>query len=417
MSTATTTSEIPLVESDDLYRVFDHTDAPLGPDGTPYAYYEALRDEAKRTPIGWSEAHGGFWVVASYEFCDSIIQDPVSFSNAAVTFPAYATGQESALKIAGQDEPSHRRDRAFVVKPFSPRQVHKYEQLVASMTGKLIDGFIESGRADLGQALGEEIPARLTALLLGLPEEEGDTYRRWCWAMSHLHATDPAAAAGVVGEMHEYFGAVIEDRKRNPGEDVLSLVTHAEIDGERLTDDDLLGFCIVLLIGGIDNSTKSLNAAFWRMGWDPELRRRLIANPRLIDTATDEILRYYTPGSIGRLVKEDITLGGVTMRKDDIALLALPIANRDDRQFPYADTFVADRTPNRHLGLGGGIHRCLGTHLLRVEARAALGEFLRRVPDYELDSTGRATWVPGQVGGMANVPVVFPAGKVEGGTA
>jgi hypothetical protein len=105
------------------------------------------------------------------------------------------------------------------------------------------------------------------------------------------------------------------------------------------------------------------------------------------------------------------------MRKDDIALLALPIANRDDRQFPYADTFVADRTPNRHLGLGGGIHRCLGTHLLRVEARAALGEFLRRVPDYELDSTGRATWVPGQVGGMANVPVVFPAGKVEGGTA
>lgn len=394
-----------------IYSAFDHTNAPIGPDGTPYEYYEALRDEANENPIGWSEVHGGFWAIAGYEECNQIIQNHESFSNAAVTFPAYATGQESPLKIAGQDEPSHKKDRAFVVKPFSPRQVGTYEAEVRTMMSQLIDGFIEEGRADIGRELGDEIPSRLTALILGLPQEEGETYRKWCWAMSHMYATDPEAAASVAGEMHEYFGAVLEERKRNPGDDVLSLVTHAEIDGKRLTDDDLLGFCITLLVGGIDNSAKSLNAAFWRMAWDPELRRRLVAHPELLNTAVDEILRYYTPGSIGRVLNEDVTMGGAKMKRGDIALLALPVANRDNRAFSHADTFTVDRSPNRHLGLGGGIHRCLGTHLLRVEMRAAIAEFLKRIPEYELDPTQSARWICGQVGGITDLPIVFPAGE------
>jgi cytochrome P450 len=393
---------------DDLYTDFDHTNAPLGADGTPYAYYESVRDLARTRPVGWSERHGGFWAVAGYQECDRIIQSHEEFSNAAVTFPAYNTGQESALKIAGQDEPSHRRDRALVVKPFSPRQVGKYEVEVRRMTDALVDGFIGDGRADIGLRVGDEIPARLTALILGLPQEEGETYRKWCWAMSHLFATDPEAATGVVGEMHEYFRGVLEERKTSPGDDVLSIVTHSEINGQRLTDDDLLGFCITLLVGGIDNSAKSLNAIFWRLAWDPELRRRLVANPALVNTAVDEALRYYTPGAIGRVLRQDVTVGDVTMKEGEVALLALPIANRDAAAFDHPDTFIADRTPNRHLGLGGGIHRCLGTHLLRVEMRAAISQFLSRIPDYQLDPDGEATWVCGQVGGISTLPIVFP---------
>lgn len=401
------------MKSDDntLFLTFDHTNAPLGPDGTPYAYYEALRDKAMQTPVGWSEQLGGFWVVAGYDACNEIIHNQVAFSNAAVTFPMYATGEKSPLKIVGQDEPGHKRDRAFLASPFSPRQVAKYEPAIRTITEKLVDRFIEDGEADVGQLLGEELPARLTALLLGLPEDQGDLYRGWLWAMTHLHIDQPHEAARITGEMHEYFATVLEERKRDPGDDLLSLVTHAELNGERLTDEDLLGICIVILVGGIDNSARILNTALRRLGWDLESRRRLIARPTLMSTFVDEVLRYYSPPFPARvLVKQDVAVGGVVMREGDVAVLAIPVANRDGRQFPNPDSFIPDRTPNRHLTFGVGIHRCLGIHLLRVEACAALDQFLARVPDYRLHPTKTARWINGQSQGMRDVPIVFPPG-------
>jgi cytochrome P450 len=402
--------------SESLYSTFDHLDTPVGPDGTPYAYYEALRDEAQVNPIGWSNALGGFWVVAGYDVCNQIIQQPAAFSNTAVLFPAYELGQEGPIRIAGYDDPEHKRERSFVNKAFSSRQVAKYEGDVRAMTNKLIDRFIENGEADLGPLLGEEIPSRLTALMLGLPEEEGDTYHRWLRAMTHDHLVDFEKAAPVIAEMNDYFGSVMEDRKRNPGEDILSLIAHSEINEDRLTDEELRGFCITLLVGGIHNTAKSLNSSFWRLSWDLELRRRLVADPDLIPGFVDEVLRYYSPAAVvGRLlVQQDTTVAGVRMQKDQIVVLALPVANRDARQFPYPDTFIADRTPNKHLALGGGIHQCLGTHLVRVEARAAISEFLNRIPEYRPHPTKKATWVTGQVQGMESVPVTFPPGAPLG---
>ncbi|HZZ45993.1 MAG TPA: cytochrome P450, partial [Pseudonocardia sp.] len=385
--------------SESLFTTFDHLDTPIGPDGTPYAYYEALRDEARDNPIGWSNALGGFWVVAGYDACNEIIQNSSAFSNVAVLFPAYELGQEGPIRIAGYDDPEHKRERAFVNRAFSSRQVVNYEAEIRAMTNNLIDKFIEHGEADVAHLLGEEVPARLTALMLGLPEEEGDTYHKWLRAMTQDHLVDFEKAAPVIAEMNEYFGAVMEERKRNPQGDVLSLIAHAEINGDRLTDDELRGFCITLLVGGIHNTAKSLSSSFWRLGWDVELRRRLIANPDLIAGFVDEVMRYYSPAAVvGRLlVEEDITVAGVTMRKDQIVVLALPVANRDARQFPHPDVFIADRSPNKHLALGGGIHQCLGTHLVKVEARAAIEEFLKRIPDYQLHPTKKSTWVTGQV--------------------
>jgi cytochrome P450 len=282
------------------------------------------------------------------------------------------------------------------------------------MTNQIIDSFIGAGKADVAKALGDDVPGRVTAILLGLPEEDGDTYRDWTFAMAHLFFTDPAAAGAIVGEMYEYFNRVLEERKRNPGEDVLSLVIRSELDGEHLTDEELLGFFIVLLIGGIENTARLINNGLWRLAWDVELRRRLIAKPEMIPSAVDELLRYYTPAPVGRLVLEDFTVGGVAMKKDEIALTHLPIANRDPRQFPYPDALIPDRTPNRHIALGTGIHRCLGIHLLRVEAAAVFTEFLKRIPEFELDRDQPSTWSAGQVAGMAHVPVVFPVGQPIG---
>jgi cytochrome P450 len=149
----------------------------------------------------------------------------------------------------------------------------------------------------------------------------------------------------------------------------------------------------------------------WRLAWDVELRRRIIDKPEMMNTAVDEFLRYYTPAGVGRVVLEDTEVAGVRMKKDQIAFMMLPCANRDPRQFPYPDVLIPDRAPNRHLSLGTGIHRCIGTHLLRVEGRVVLTEFLRRLPEYELDRNSNSVWATGQVTGMIEVPIVFPPGE------
>jgi cytochrome P450 len=393
-----------------MYTDFDHRTPPLGPDGTPFQYYEALRDEAVAgSPIGWSEHHNGFWVVAGYPECHEIMQNHDTFSSAAVTFPAYQTGEKNTLMLAGMDEPLHKKYRSLVIAPFSPRQAAETEAELTRSTNELIDGFIGAGETDIAKSVCYEIPGRITALSLGLPQGDGDRYRQWTDAMAHLFTTDPEGAAAIVGEMHEYFSNAIEEKRRNPGNDIISMVIAAELDGERLTHEELMGFCIVLLLGGIENSVKMLSTALWRLAWDVELRRRMIDRPEMLNSAVDEFLRYYTPAGVGRVVLGDTEVAGVKMRKDDIAFLMLPCANRDPRQFPYPDVLIPDRSPNRHLTLGTGIHRCIGAHLLRVEGRVVLTEFLRRIPEYELDRRSNAVWATGQVTGMIEVPIVFPA--------
>ena len=394
-----------------LYTHFDHTHPPIGPDGTPNAFYEALRDEviAANRPVGWSEAHGGFWVIAGYQEVFETIHNTTAFSNDGVTFPSYGTGEP--LMMAGQDDPDHKRARLLVNEPFSPGRVMDFTRMLRENVNSLIDGFIADGHADVAKIIGNPIPALLTAVIMGLPPEHGPRFFSWTWALSHEVISDPEAAAPKIKEMYAYFDEVIADRRRNPAEDVLSRVVHSRIDGDYLNRDELLGFCTTLLLGGIDNTSKLIATALWRLAWDLELRHRLTRDPKIIPTTIDEFLRYYAPASIGRLIKEDFTVAGIPMKPGQQVMLLLPVANRDPRIFPYPDTLIADRSPNKHLGLGTGIHRCLGAHILRVEAKIVLEEFLTRIPEFELDRGKPTNWVPGQVAGMANVPIVFEPGK------
>jgi cytochrome P450 len=233
--------------------------------------------------------------------------------------------------------------------------------------------------------------------------------------MAQQQHTDPEGAAKVMGEMNEWYAKLVEERKRDPGDDVRSGVIHAEVDGERLTDEEVYDFFVVLLLGGIDNTTKLLSNFSWRLSWDVELRRRLIAHPELMPTAVDECLRYYSPAMTVRVVgDEPVTFRGCKMKPGQFIVKMLPIANRDSREFANPDQFIPDRSPNRHVALGIGIHRCLGAHLLKIEARVAMEELLRRIPEFEPDPRGDTSWLLGQVGGMQQVPVVFPPGGAEG---
>jgi cytochrome P450 len=397
----------------DYFESYYHYDTPIGADGTPYDYYEAFRDwvVANDKQVGWSEKEGGFWVVAGYEAAKEIYQNPGALTNRESTFPVYNTPDGRALMLAAYDEPEHSKYRKLVSGPFSPKSAAAMEGQLRDTANDLIDGWIEDGHVDIVAGLANEVPARATAILLGLPPDQGDVYRTWTYAMAQQQHTDPEVAAIKLGEMDDWFAELLEERKRNPGEDVLSGVIQAEVDGEKLTDQEVHDFFVVLLLGGIDNTTKLLSNFAWRLAWDRELRRRLIRHAELMPTAVDECLRYYSPAMTVRVVgDEPVTVHGCKMQPGQFVVKALPILNRDSREFPNPDVFVPDRAPNRHLALGMGIHRCLGAHLLKIEARVAMTELLRRIPEFELDHNIGTQWLLGQVGGMERVPIVFPPG-------
>lgn len=401
-----------LVASADMW----HT--PLGPDGTPYAYFEALRDEMESQPIGWSEAHGGYWVVGGYEEAVQIFLDTDAFSNSIVSLPHYdtVTGNDRII-ISEEDEPEHGIHRSLVAAGFSPKGVARYDDMLRKATNDLIDGFIADGHVDVAIPL-QQIPSILTAFILGLPQEEGETYRLWSDAITHMQYTDPERGRAISRDIHDHAFALIEQRrKESGGEDLISFLLQSEIDGRRLSDEEIASFFVVLIIGGIDNSAHFMPTMFWRIARDPELRNVLandiVHDPRRLSLAVDELLRYYGPAMVGRTVVKEITIGEVTMRPGDFAMMYMAVNNRERKSFPDPDNLVLDRMPNKHLSLGHGLHRCLGLHLARREFSLVLQEFLRRIPDFELDPAKQPEWEMGQVSGFLSVPIVFPPGKPQ----
>jgi len=406
---AETTSLLEEFSADDLQNP-DHYNTPLGPDGTAMRFYEALRDKAETTPIWWGNKHGGAWNIVSYDAITEIMGNPAAFSNKGVTLPRYDTG-EFEMMLAAQDAPKHKKYRDLIAPVFSPGRTKDFRDQLAQTVNALIDEQIANGKADVATWLADEIPGRLTAILLGIPPENGAIYREWTDAITKYFTTDPEKAGAIFGELVAYASELIKERQAHPGDDLMSLVASAEVDGEKLSFEDLIGFFVVLLLGGIHNTARFLSSAYWRLAWDVELRRYLMANPAGLPVAVDEMIRYYTPATIGRLCTQDTTVAGVDIKKDQMVYMWLPAANRDRSVFPYPDTLILDRTPNRHLSLGVGIHRCIGAHLVRVETTVAITEFLKRIPEFWLDPEAKPEWQCGQVAGFIHVPIAFPPGQ------
>ncbi|MFT4561610.1 MAG: cytochrome P450 [Gammaproteobacteria bacterium] len=395
-----------------LYQDFDHLAPPIGADGTPFEYYEQLRDEAliTNTPIGWSEHHGGFWVVTGWQAARDVYLDHQNISSRVVALPQYQTSTGNRMILAEEDEPAHKTHRRLVNSPFSPGNAEKIDEQVGTTANELIDGFIDHGRVEFCHVFGDRMTERVAAIMLGLPPDDGIMHRRWTHAATHGIYTDRPAAELQMRELDAYWESLIAEKRLRPTNDVFSIVVHSEIDGEKLSQTQLKDFFTILLLAAIDNTTRLLNTVGWRLAWDHDLRRRLAADPHRIPAAVEEFVRLYAPAVIFRVVDNDVTMHGVEMKKDQHICLVAQLANRDPREFPYPDNLIADRTPNRHLTLGTGIHRCLGLHLVKVELRVAIQELLRRIPTFALDPERKPGWECGQVSGMNDVPIVFPRG-------
>jgi cytochrome P450 len=384
------------------YRAYDHQQPGIAP-GEVYDIWDALRAVA---PIGKSDAHGGMWVVTGYPEAYEILHKPQVFSSWPTSIPAFP--QAAPMVPVEIDPPDHLRYRALLAEPFSPRRVKQFTEPLRDVVNSLIDGFIDAGGCDVCETIAVPLPTFLGTTMLGLPASDAPRLQAWVHTFVHESAAHPEAAFEAAMEIYAYFTALLEQRRADPsGDDLLSLLVAAEVDSQKLSDEELLGFSLFLLLAAIDTSQKVIGSMFWQLATDPDLRSRLVAEPSLIPDAVEEMLRYWAPVITARTATEDVTVGGVDIKAGERVLVPLGAANRDDREFPEASAFVIGRAPNRHLAFGGHAHRCLGSHIARSELTIILEEFLRRIPDFEIADESAVTWSWGQVQGVIRLPIRF----------
>ncbi|MEK9721791.1 MAG: cytochrome P450, partial [Quisquiliibacterium sp.] len=311
------------------------------------------------------------------------------------------------------DPPEHRPARMILLPAFTPKAIEKLEGETRALCDELIDSILARHAAgepvDAAQDYAQHIPVRVIAHMLGLPSEAGDLFREWIHLILVAGIDDAQALVRGFGEMTAYFNQVVAQRRAKPGEDLVSYLLNAKFDDHVLDDEHLIGTLRLLLIAGIDTTWSGLGASLWHLATHADDRRRLVAQPELMPTAIEEFLRAYAPVTMARVVREDTEFKGCPMKAGEGILLSFPAANRDPEMFPDADKVLIDRKENRHAAFGLGIHRCIGSNLARMEMTVGVEQWLRRIPEFELDQERPTTWSVGTVRGPRLLPVKIRA--------
>jgi cytochrome P450 len=245
---------------------------------------------------------------------------------------------------------------------------------------------------------------------LGIPAADGELFRSWIHGLLEVGPTDiEAAAHGLLGFGDYLSGQITQRVEHGLGDDLISFLLQAELDGRRLTADEVFGGCLLLLVAGIDTTWSAIGSSIWHLAGNPDHQRRLRDEPELLASAVEELLRAYAPVTMAREALVDTELGGCPVHAGDPLLLAFPAANRDPELFDRPDEVLLDRSPNRHVAFGVGIHRCLGSHLARLEVSVAIERILARTRDLRLADPGAVTWSVGQVRGPRRLPLLVRA--------
>ncbi len=373
----------------------------------PFPIWDDLRE---RCPVAHTDRFGGSWLPTRYADVTAIARDPGHFSSRQIgVVPPPDDGGEmlpAGLPPIQADAPLHTWTRRLLLPWFSTNRVAEYEPYTRALCRRLVDGFVENGRADAAAGYAQQIPVRVIALVLGVPESMSDTFTGWVRdVLEFAHDTERRSRAR--GEIVAYFMGEIEQRRSGDGLDLISTLLRTEVDGVPVGDGHILGTVALTLIAGVDTTWSAIGSALWHLATHPDDRRRLATEPELMPLAIEELLRAYAPVTMARIVTEDLEYAGCPMREGDRVLLSFPAANRDPEAFEDADVVRLDREANRHVAFGAGIHRCAGSNLARMELRVALEEWLARIPEFHLDPGGVVTWAGGQVRGPRQVPVVF----------
>jgi cytochrome P450 len=306
------------------------------------------------------------------------------------------------------DPPEHTRSKRLLATAFVPERVERYRDSIRETVIELLDGLREHKVMDISYDFARLVPTSVVAQLVGCPEDT-ERFTEWVEGILEQAATNPEEAAGVALDMFTFLSEVVQQRRAEPGDDIISLLAEAEIDGDRLEDEEIVFTAVLLVLAGIDTAWSTLCSSILHLATHPADQQRLREDPGLIPSAREEFLRAYAPVTVGRMVSVDTTFRGAELKAGEMVLVSFPSANRDESVFEDADTVKLDRERNRHLAFGSGIHRCLGVNIARMELTIALEEVLRRIPPFVL-ADDELDWTAGQVRGAKHVRIKVAEG-------
>jgi cytochrome P450 len=387
---------------------FDPYDADTQRD--PYPVYRSLRDDA---PV-YHDEERDFWALSRFDDVMWAAHEPGRFcSGEGIALGGQARSPFPNLIV--MDDPRHAQLRKLVSRGFTSRPIGAFEPRVRKLARAMLDAAIEHAApgepVDLVPALTGPLPMTVVGDLIGVAPSDREQFRTWSDTVVHQDVDQPetveagrAAAASVVG----YFGEIIAARRAQPADDLVSALVDADVDGERLSDEEILGFCFLLIVAGTETTTNLLGLGVLALASAPDQRAHVLGDPALVGNAVEEMLRWGSPvQGLARTTTEAVQRHGVEIPAGAKVQLLFGSGNRDEREFDDPDRFDVQRRIERHLAFGHGVHFCLGAALARLEARIVFEELLARFPAWDVDTSG-VRWIrSSSVRGPASLPVAL----------
>jgi cytochrome P450 len=352
----------------------------------PQPMFKMLRDSMPVMPVE------GMGVVLTRKVeVDEVFRHPEIFSSNADAVDLKNKRPMIPLQI---DPPEHKKYRKILDPIFAPRQMALIEDSVAQTVNGLIDGFIDTGEIDFAADFSIPFPSQVFLTLFGLPYEELPRFLKMkdgvirpdvVTGSRYNSSTANAYQQETADSIYDYFNEILDLREQKREDDILSRFLDAEVEGEKLTREDILDICFLFLIAGLDTVTATLDCMFAYLAAHPDQRQQIVDDPAIIPAAIEELLRWETPVmGVARVAVADTEMAGCPIHKGDNVMVMIGSVNTDEADLPDADQVRFDREVNRHVAFGGGVHRCLGSHLARQELRVALREWHRRIPEYSV---------------------------------
>ena len=405
-----------MTQTTDVDRFYDRlaegqfTDTMAGDVRNPYP---ALAEKRRTTPVecgrpfAWDDPSADFYTVYRFDDVNAVLRDNVTYSSAAIREQMAPVMGPHVL--VGLDEPEHKRHRSLVAQAFRSKNLAHWEgDFVEGVVNGLIDRFAQRGRAELVREFTFRFPVQVVARVLGVPADDFATFHEYAIDIINV-AADPERGIRSSAAMRDYFATIVDQRRRDPGDDVISDLVGAELDGERLDDEEIFSFLRLLLPAGAETTYRSTGSFIFALLSNPDQMEALRADRSLMPQATEESARWETPLLItSRRSTRDTEIGGVEVPAGSTVIPHIGSANHDQTRWEDAERFDIFREPKPLASFGAGPHMCLGMHLARMEMASAVGALLDRFPDLRLDPDADDVHIHGDLfRSPTSLPVLF----------
>lgn len=352
----------------------------------------------------WTPRNGGHWFITDHELIFEAARTPELFSNQLMSVPPLPPELEPRLIPLNLDAPDHGKYRLPLMRAFSPDRMRALEPHIRAFAIELIEAVADKGACDFCEAVSEPLPIVIFMKMMGLDLSRRAEFRTWTNQLLMPGLEDRTSAHRNITEM---VAALIAERRAKREEDLVSWLLDSEIDGEPVDDEEMIAYCFLLFAAGLDTVANSMAFGMDHLAGDPVLQDRLRAEPALIPEAVEEILRRYGVVLACRNVARDGDFHGISLKSGERVTLMLPLANLDPAQFPDPTRFDVDRENKAHMTFNTGPHRCIGSHLARIELNVLFEEWLKRMPNVRHDPAQRSTYRAALILALATLPLVW----------